>query len=86
MKAWKHHIAEHFIENPSLIKNNGAGKDATIFLDYQKMVEYLNKTDTAWYIAEIEVEESEITRLKHGMATIHCVKISKTGFKPFSGE
>ena len=69
-KVWKHHIAEHF-EDGSCSKNATILSKGTVFTNYDKMLFYLYKTNKRWYIAELEVDESEIVMYKNGyMATI----------------
>ena len=81
MKAWKHHIAQHF-EDGDLSTDGGAMKGSTIFTDYNKLLEYLKKDGRDWYVAEIEVEEYEIDPYLCGyMATILVDRMSNTGFK-----
>lgn len=82
MKAWKHHIAEHFEEDHSLCSNNGAGNGATVFTDFTMMKLYLEQTGQRWYIAELDIEEHEMIRLDHGMATILLDKDAVSDFKP----
>jgi hypothetical protein len=59
MKAWKHHIAEHF-EDDSVNWDAGAAAGATIFLDYDFMIQYLKKDGRRWCVAELSVEKNEI--------------------------
>lgn len=82
MKVWKHHIAEHFEEDPSLCQNNGAGEGSTVFTDFDAMKDHLSHTGRRWYVAELEVEEDEIARIDANMATMLVYKESETGFKP----
>jgi hypothetical protein len=56
MRAWKHHISQHFIDDPSLLHNNGPAAGAAIFLDYHFMTAFLSKDGREWHICEIEVE------------------------------
>lgn len=81
-KIWKHHIAEHF-ENGTLTQDNAsAAAGSTVFTDYDGMIEYLKRTRQRWYIAELEVDESEIRLYKNGpMATILVDKPTTTDFK-----
>lgn len=51
----EHHLSEHFIETPNLASNNGAGYGATIFLDYDKMIEYLKEDGRTWHICELDL-------------------------------
>lgn len=79
-KAWKHHISENFSKNKSL--KNGAGKGGTIFLNYEKMIEYLKKDGRDWHIAELELNNDPV-KLEFNndwMATILINKKSITGF------
>ncbi len=59
MKAWKHHIAEHF-ENGSVNWGAAAAAGATIFLDYDFMIQYLKKDGRRWCVAELSIEKNEI--------------------------
>lgn len=56
-KAWKHHRAEDFEKDPSLIYPNGVGKGGTIFLDYNKMIQYLKMIGGHWYICELILKD-----------------------------
>lgn len=84
MKAWKHHIAEHFLNDSIPADKNGAGKGGTVFTDWDKMVEYLKKDGRNWYAAEINVEKDELLfEFGNGyMATILVNKSSLDGFVP----
>lgn len=82
--AWKHHIAEHFENGLCVTHPNGAGKGATVFTDYQKMIEYLNDDGRKWYVAELKLE-NELLNFEFGndyMATIKSNCLSEEGFKP----
>jgi hypothetical protein len=81
-KIWKHHTAEHF-ENGTLTQDNAtAAAGSTVFTDYDAMIKYLKRTRQRWYIAELEVDESEIRLYKNGpMATILVDKPTTTDFK-----
>ena len=84
MLAWKHHIAENFETGKSPLHPNGAGKGATILLNYHKMLEYLLTTKRRWYICEIEVSPDELL-FEFGndyMATILVDRLSEKGFRP----
>jgi len=84
MRAWKHHISQHFIDDPSLLSKNGPAAGATIFLDYQFMKEFLLRDGRDWHICEFEVEEEELSRDFGGkpMATILINKDSIGPFRP----
>lgn len=87
MKAFKHHIARDFINDPTLLgPGNGAGKNGTVFLDYNYMVGFLKFDAWRWYYCEIEVEEHEIRRHSTNkfMATMKIPKQSIEGFKPLT--
>ena len=60
--VWKHHISEHFYNGTNPIKGVGAGKGATIFLDYNKMVEYLKKDGREWCVAKIYIDRQRKRR------------------------
>lgn len=81
-KAWKHHISEHFV---GLVDNrNGAGAGATIFLDYNKMLEFLKRDGRKWHIAELDLQNCPI-RFDFNcdyMATILIDWPSVSGFRP----
>ena len=81
-KIWKHHTAEHF-ENGTLNQENAsAAAGSTVFNDYDGMIKYLKRTRQRWYIAELEVDESEIRLYKNGpMATILGDQPTTTDFK-----
>lgn len=81
-KAWKHHIASDFIYKLSPTSPNGAGKGGTIFLDFDKMLDYLKCDGREWYIAELSLSETPIT-FDFGcdyMATIQTDLLSEEGF------
>ncbi len=82
MTVWKHHISSDFKDGIS--RNNGAGNGATVFLDYQKMIEVLKKDGRKWSVAELKVKKSELLfdRQEKYMATILVDRASKEGFKP----
>ena len=84
MKAWKHHVAKHFINGSNPTHPNGAGKGGTIFLDWSEMVKYLKNDGRDWYVAEIEVEENELLfEFRNDyMATILVNRTSDEGFVP----
>jgi len=82
--AWKHHIAEHFENGTCPIHPNGAGKGATIFTNYQKMIDYLKKDGRRWYVAELKLKNEPLI-FEFGndyMATIQRDCLSERGFKP----
>jgi hypothetical protein len=85
-KAWKHHIAEHFEEGLCPTHPNGAGKGGTIFLDYEKMLEYLIEDGRRWYVAELNLVNCPIRYdfTDKWMVTILKSKDSKEGFKPLN--
>lgn len=82
MKAWKHHISEHFEDGGTPTSPNGAGAGGTIFLDYDKMICYLKEDGREWHVAELEVYEDELLFEFNcnWMATILCNRLSKIGF------
>lgn len=82
--AWKHHIAEHFEDGSCPTHPNGAGKGATIFIDYLKMINYLKNDGRCWYVAELKLENEPLI-FEFGnnyMATIQRNYHSDKGFKP----
>lgn len=68
-KAWKHHLTKQVKE-----WYEGAGKGATIFLDYDFMVKYLKEDGREWSVAELELKDTPIRYdfLSKGMVTILC--------------
>lgn len=83
-KAWKHHVAEHFEDGSIPAYPNGAGKGGTIFIDYNKMVDYLKATGKRWYVAELDLK-NDLLNFKYCvdyMAEILYDKDSDIGFVP----
>lgn len=83
-KAWKHHKASNFISGSSQPHPNGAGAGGTIFLDYERMLEYFGSDVAQWWVCELELQNDPI-RFDFGntpMVTILVNKPSKEGFKP----
>lgn len=83
-KAWKHHRAEDFIKNPSLMHPNGVGKGGTIFLDYNKMIRYLENIGGDWYVCELMLN-NDLVILNHShswMVDVDHSISSEKGFKP----
>jgi hypothetical protein len=78
--AWKHHISEHF-ENYE--EFGGAGKGGTIFIDYNKMLNYLKEDGRNWHIAELNLyNEPLIFKFKDKwMANVTRDIHSDKGFK-----
>ncbi len=88
MIAYKHHIAKHFIERPDLIKNNGAGVGATIFLNFEDMLKCLSHDHRDWYYCTIEVDEADLN-FNFGcdyMATLLVSKRAIDNYKPIEGR
>ena len=82
--AWKHHISEHFENGNCPTHPNGAGKGATIFTDYNKMIDYLKKDGRHWHVAELNLQNEPLI-FEFGnnyMATIQRDFLSENGFKP----
>lgn len=82
MRAWKHHIGQDFIDMPELIHDNGAGKNGTIFLDYNYMLGYLWKERKHYWACELSVELDEIYRIGVFMGVMKVDKIAIGPFKP----
>lgn len=84
--AWKHHISEDFEKDPSLLgKGNGPDAGATVFLDFDKMVEYLNKTGRRWHVCEFVCTKNDLEFIypdNNWMARIKVSKPSLNGFHP----
>ena len=83
-KAWKHHISKHFDEGSMPTSPNGAGKGGTVFIDYEKMIEYLTEDGRNWHIAELDLKDEPLI-FEYGndwMATVTRNIFSKEGFKP----
>lgn len=81
--AWKHHISEHFENSKCETIPNGAGKGGTIFIDYEKMINYLKEDGRNWHIAELNLfNEPLIFKFKNKwMANITKNIHSEKGFK-----
>ena len=82
--AWKHHISEDFESGNCPLHPNGAGKGATIFINYEKMIEYLKKDGRRWHVAELLLENEPLI-FEFGnnyMATIQRDYLSQRGFMP----
>lgn len=81
--AWKHHIAENFENGSCSTHLNGAGEGATIFLDYDKMIEYLKKDGRKWYVAELKLKDEPLLFNfdNEYMATTQRSCSSESGFK-----
>lgn len=82
--AWKHHISEHFENGDYPTHPNGAGKGATVFTDYNKMIDYLKKDGRRWHVAELKLQNEPLI-FEFGnnyMATIQRDCLSEHGFKP----
>ena len=58
--AWKHHLSADFENHPELLKNNGAGEGATVFINYQFMLNYLKRTGKKWHIARLELNNCPV--------------------------
>ena len=90
MRVYKHHISSHFEEDPTLLHNNGAGRGGTVFLNFQKMLERLSKSQQDWHYCELDVEEYEIQRNNQDpdLATILVNKKADGSFKslPMKGD
>ncbi len=85
-KVWKHHIADNFI-NGICDTHVSAAALSTVFVDYDSMLLYLYKTKKDWYIAELEVDETEIEMYKNGyMATLLVDKKPSVEFRSIKIE
>lgn len=81
-RIWKHHVAKHFEDGTLTLDNASAIAGSTVFTDYDSMICYLQRTRRRWYIAELEVDETEIQQYKNGyMATMLVDKPTTTNFK-----
>ena len=79
--VWKHHIAKDF-QDGTLITDAYPAIGSTVFTDYDLMIDYLKRDGRRWYIAELDVDETEIEILENGyMATIKVIKKPKEEFK-----
>ena len=81
MKAYKHHISENFTNGKTEIFS-GPAKGSTIFLDYDKMVEYLREDGREWHVCEIVVEKQEYI-LNFGNDYMATILVDKHATKPF---
>lgn len=82
-KAWKNHVSSNFVIGRAKL-DAGAGKGGTIFLDYDKMVQYLLEDGRQWHVAELNLCD-ELLYYEFGndwMATVLRDIPSKSGFKP----
>jgi len=87
-QAWKHHISEYFVKDNYKKYPSGAGKGGTIFTDYDKMLDYLNKDGRRWHIAELNLQNEPLL-FEFGnsyMATIQRDFLSEKGFEPYIKE
>lgn len=85
IKVWKHHIAESFERNPSLVEGNGAGKGGTVFTDYEKMKEWISRNDSRKFYAApimVELEDLDFNFPEPYMATMKKYVASCDNFKP----
>lgn len=79
--VWKHHIAEHF-EDGTVLTDASPAIGSTVFTNYNSMVNYLKRDGRRWYIAELDVDETEIEPFENEyMATIKVIKKPKKEFK-----
>jgi len=82
MRAWKHHLSEHFEADPSLLKNNGAGVGATIFLNYDVMCSRLNEDGRRFHAAELFVRSEDIVMIDKFTATCLVSVLADGDFRP----
>jgi hypothetical protein len=83
MRAWKHHLKAPYLHSQDVFRI-GAGAGGAVFLDYDKMLQYLKQDSNEYEVAEIEVALDEL-RFDYGndwMATILVDRFSSTGFQP----
>ena len=55
---WKHHVAFHFVDDPTLTKNNGVEKGGDVFSDFGFMVKTIGCDK--YYIAPILMDEEDL--------------------------
>tara|TARA_B100001778_G_scaffold334952_1_gene349453 strand:- start:500 stop:2074 length:1575 start_codon:yes stop_codon:yes gene_type:complete len=59
--VWKHHIAEDFEQDPSLLYDNGVGSGGTVFTDFGKMVNWLSGNDKRrFYVVPIVMNSKDL--------------------------
>lgn len=81
MKAYKHHISDNFINGNTPICS-GPAKGSTIFLNYDKMLDYLREDGREWHVCEIEVEKQEYV-LNFGNDWMATILVDKPAIKHF---
>lgn len=87
MIVWKHHIAEDYEKNGVPTLGNGVGVGGTVFLDFNRMVDWLKQNDKrAFYVAPIDmnVSELEFNQPETFMADSRVKKISVGPFAPIA--
>ena len=85
-RVWKHCWAGHFL-NGTCKRDATILSRGTVFTDYDSMLLYLHKTGRDWYIAELDVDETEIEMYQNGyMATIMVDKKPTVEFRSIKIE
>lgn len=85
--AWKHHVSSDFEPVGNFpVHPNGPGAGATIFLDYDFMIDYLATDGRQWHVCEFQCEMNELEFIYDTccMARIKVSKDSLLGFFPFN--
>lgn len=77
MKVWKHHIAINFETGKTPVDAH-AGTGGTVFLDYGYMISYLRETNERWYVAELEVEDTDLNFCFDDFRLANLKKVVKT--------
>jgi len=82
MIVYKHHVSKHFKKGIS--RNNGVGEGGTVFLDFNKMKDYLRADGRKWSIAILNMNKEDLhfNMGNEYMATSKISKSCKKGFEP----
>lgn len=86
--AWKHHVSSDFQPaGPVPLHPNGPAAGATVFLDYDYMIDWLEIDGREWHVCEFQCEMAELEFIYDTpcMARLLVEKDSDTGFYPFIG-